>query len=73
MTTLTSPEHLITQVMRIVESDRKSEISLNANGGNSILLVCPPDQEYKFIQLLQTMLDKSTYSIIDLNKKVNIC
>lgn len=68
MTTLTSPEHLITQVMRIVESDRKSEISLNANGGNSILLVCPPDQEYKFIQLLQTMLDKSTYSVIDLNK-----
>lgn len=68
MTSLTSPEHLIMQVMRIVESDSKSEISLNANGGNSILLVCPPDQEFKFIQLLRTMLDESNYSVIDLNK-----
>jgi len=43
MTTSINPEHLIIQVKRIVESNKRSEIRLNANGGNSILLVCPPE------------------------------
>ena len=46
------PEHIITQLKRIVQSDKRSEIRLNANGGNSILLVCPPELEYQFIEKL---------------------
>ena len=49
MSTAINPEHIITQVKRLVESDKRSEIRLNANGGNSILLVCPPNLEYQFI------------------------
>ena len=49
MNTSVNPEHIITQLKRIVESDKRSEIRLNANGGNSILLVCPPELEYEYI------------------------
>ena len=49
MNTSVNPEHIITQLKRIVESDKRSEIRLNANGGNSILLVCPPQLEYEYI------------------------
>lgn len=62
-----SPEHKILDLKRLVESDKKSEIRLNANGGNSILLVCPPDQEIQFIDHLVRMLDSEIYDLIDLN------
>ena len=52
MNTSVNPEHIITQLKRIVESDKRSEIRLNANGGNSILLVCPPELEYEYINKL---------------------
>jgi hypothetical protein len=68
MTNYFSPENIITQVIRIVESDKKSEIRLNANGGNSILLVCPPEQEASYIEGLKVMLEGRDYSIIDLNE-----
>ena len=62
-----NPEHIITQVKRLVESDKRSEIRLNANGGNSILLVCPPNLEYQFIVKLNELM-REEYSIIDLNE-----
>ena len=42
-------EYIINQTKRLVESDKRSEIRLNANGGNSILVVCEPKQEFDFI------------------------
>lgn len=51
-----------------MESDRRSEIRLNANGGNSILLVCPPELEYQFIEKLMELLPQDTYHIIDINE-----
>jgi hypothetical protein len=63
-----NPEHIITQLKRIVESDKRSEIRLNANGGNSILLVCPPELEFQFIECLWENLEGVKYEIIDLNK-----
>ena len=54
--------------MRIVESDKKSEIRLNANGGNSILLVCPPEKEGQYIASLKSILKGRDYNIIDLNE-----
>ena len=52
MNTSVNPEHSITELKRIVESDKRSEIRLNANGGNSILLVCPPKLEFQYIEKL---------------------
>jgi hypothetical protein len=63
-----NPDYIINQVKRLVESDKHSEIRLNANGGNSILVVCPPDQEYKFIEVLKSSMRKDNYAIIDLNQ-----
>jgi hypothetical protein len=62
-----NPDYIVNQVKRLVESDKRSEIRLNANGGNSILVVCPPEQEYRFIEVLNTSMGNDTYSIIDLN------
>lgn len=67
MSTAINPEHIITQVKRLVESDKRSEIRLNANGGNSILLVCPPNLEQQFIAKLYELMGEE-YSIIDLNE-----
>lgn len=67
MSTAINPEHIITQVKRLVESNKRSEIRLNANGGNSILLVCPPNLEYQFIIKLNELM-REEYSIIDLNE-----
>ena len=67
MSTAINPEHIITQVKKLVESDKRSEIRLNANGGNSILLVCPPNLEHQFIVKLKELMG-AEYSIIDLNE-----
>lgn len=68
MNTLLNPEHTISQLKRIVESDKHSEIRLNANGGNSILLVCPPEMEYLFIEKLRVLLPHEKYELIDINQ-----
>ena len=65
---LQNPELIINQTKRLVESDKQSEIRLNANGGNSILIVCDPKQEGVFISKMTEMLDAKTYQIIDLNE-----
>jgi hypothetical protein len=54
--------------MRVVESNKRSEIRLNANGGNSILLVCPPAFEYQYVEMLVKILPPETYNIIDINQ-----
>ena len=68
MSTSVNPEHIITQIKRIVESDKRSEIRLNANGGNSILLVCPPEMEFQYIEKLIEMMPSDIYKIIDINE-----
>jgi hypothetical protein len=65
---LTNPEQLILQVKRLVESDRRSEIRLNANGGNSILMICEPMMEVDYIGQMLKLLPQEGYSFIDLNK-----
>ncbi len=67
MKTLQEIENNVMQMIRLVEADKQSEIRLNANGGNSILLVCPPKQEKDFIETLQKMLNNNNFKIIDLN------
>ncbi|NUQ82569.1 MAG: hypothetical protein HUU10_13225 [Bacteroidetes bacterium] len=64
---LNNPEQLISEIKRLVESDRRSEVRLNANGGNSILLICEPMKEKEFIDHLGKLLPTEDYSLIDLN------
>ena len=65
---LNNPENTIREAMRLVESDRRSEIRLNANGGNSILIVCDPMKENEYITHLRNLFPDVSYTIIDLNK-----
>jgi len=58
----------IEQVKKLVESGNNSDIKLNANGGNSILMVCPPDEEHMYIKASQQILSYGTYEMIDLNQ-----
>jgi hypothetical protein len=64
---LHSPEHTILAAKRLVESDKRSEIRLNANGGNSILMVCDPEQEPEYIDAIRKQMPDDAYDIIDLN------
>jgi hypothetical protein len=63
-------ELIISQIKRLVESDKRSEIRLNANGGNSILLVCPPEHEYLYIEKIKILMPKETYHTIDINESL---
>ncbi len=63
-----NPEYIILEAKRIVESDRLSEIRLNANGGNSILVVCDPMKETEFIAQIHKHLQPEKFSTIDLNQ-----
>lgn len=56
----------ILELERLVSSN-DSEIKLQANGGNSILMVCKPSEEINFISELH-QLEPSKYQIIDLNQ-----
>lgn len=68
MMPLNNPAQIILEAKRLVESDRRSEIRLNANGGNSILIVCDPMKETEYIEHLQQLLSTDNFSIIDLNQ-----
>ena len=61
-----NPHNAIIELERLVSSN-DSEIKLQANGGNSILLVCKPSEEVNFISELH-QLEPSKYQIIDLNQ-----
>jgi hypothetical protein len=68
MNTSLNPEYIITQLLRLVNSDKRSEIRLNANGGNSVLVVCPPSLEYQFIEKIYSRMPTGTFQVIDFNE-----
>lgn len=63
-----SPDHFVATVKNLIDSDRRSEIRLNANGGNSILVVCPPSQEREFIDSFKANLETENFEIINLDQ-----
>lgn len=62
------PDHSILEAKTLVESDKRSEIRLNANGGNSVLIVCKPAFEKEYINAIKRLLPSDQYSIIDINE-----
>jgi hypothetical protein len=71
MMPLRNPEQIIIETKRIVESDRRSEIRINANGGNSILIVCEPNRELEYVQAIEKLMNTDNYTIINLNEMLN--
>lgn len=68
---LRNPNDVIQTAKRLVEADRKSEIRLNANGGNSLLIVCEPNKEIEYIEAISKLMASDSYKIIDLNELLN--
>lgn len=68
MMNLSNPENVILATMRLVESNDSSNIRLNANGGNSILVVCEPLKELDYIKAIKKLMNNDKYEIIDLDK-----
>lgn len=62
------PEQVVLQTKKLIESDKRSEIRLSANGGNSILIVCEPKEEDIYLEQVDKLLDESYFHIINLNK-----
>ena len=58
----------INQVKQLINANQQSNIRLNANGGNSILIVSPPEQEIDFINEMFKEFDETNYMIINLNQ-----
>lgn len=62
-----NPDQTILAAKRLVESNKRSEIRLNANGGNSILIVCEPSEESEYAKAIYKHLPGENFEIIDLN------
>jgi hypothetical protein len=71
MTNFQNPDNIIQAAMRLVESNENSNIRLNANGGNSILIVCEPDKELEYIKAINKLMKNNKYEVIDLNNLLN--
>ncbi len=65
--TFQNPESTILAAKRLVKSDKRSEIRLHANGGNSVLVVCPPASEAEYMKAINDLLPAENYTLIDLN------
>lgn len=68
MTNSHNPESKVLSAMRLVEANDSSNIRLNANGGNSILLVCEPTLEQEYISTIKLLMNSDKYELIDLNE-----
>jgi len=65
------PNHIIHEVIRLVEYSENSNIRLKANGGNSILLVCDPSREGEYIESIHALMSSDKYQVIDLNSIIS--
>jgi len=61
-------ENIILQTKKLIESDKRAEIRLSANGGNSVLIICEPLEEHLYIERIKELLNEDAYTIIDLNQ-----
>ncbi len=67
MTNSRSIEHNLQQVRQLVESEKRTQLRLNSNGGNAVLVVCNPEEEGEYIDHAKKIFQSDAYHTIDLN------
>ena len=65
---LNNPKSSVQKVIGLVKDNANSHIRLNANGGNSILIICDPVRELEYIEVINALMTNDKYRIIDLNE-----
>lgn len=63
----TNHTQITNQIKRLIEANSSSEIRLNANGGNSILVIYEPLNEINILKDITQNLEKDKFEIIDLS------
>lgn len=63
----TNHTQITNQIKRLIEANSSSEIRLNANGGNSILVIYEPLNEINILKEITQNLEKEKFEIIDLS------
>ena len=61
-------ESKIQDLEQAVRAYGANNIKLSANGGNSMLFMCPPLEENEYIRLMRQNLDEERYAFIDVNQ-----
>ena len=61
-------EARIRDLENAVRAYDENNIKLSANGGNSMLFMCPPLEEGEYIRLMRQDLNPDNYSFIDINE-----
>lgn len=61
-------ESKIQDLEKAVRAYGENNIKLSANGGNSMLFMCPPLEENEYIRLMRQNLDEERYAFIDVNQ-----
>lgn len=58
----------IVDLEQAIEAHRENNIKLSANGGNSILFICPPLEENEYIEIMRKNLNPNKYTFLDMNE-----
>lgn len=61
-------EARIKDLEQAVQSFSENNIKLSANGGNSMLFMCPPLEESRYIEMLKKNLNPDKYTLLDMNQ-----
>ena len=60
-------EAKIKDLEQAVQAYNENNIKLSANGGNSMLFMCPPLEESEYIAVMKKTLNSEKYMFLDMN------
>lgn len=61
-------ESKIKDLEQAIEAYRHNNIKLSANGGNTMLFICPPLEENEYIEVMRKNLKSDKYTFLDMNE-----
>ena len=61
-------EAKIKDLEQAVQAYSENNIKLSANGGNSMLFMCPPLEESQYIKVMKNNLNPNKYAFLDMNQ-----
>ena len=61
-------EAKIKDLEQAVQAYNENNIKLSANGGNSMLFMCPPVEESEYIAVMKKTLNSEKYMFLDMNE-----